>query len=288
MKTEYRNPGSPVGRLQRRHDVPRRRAGEARRAPGYRPRKGGHPVRPGHLDLRLVELDLAVDQLASASTTTSRRSRSCFSGCKHQFERKWNNSTGNAETKAFVPLPPGQRRLQFAGERRDRAADDRRVAARGTAACGDRSTTSTSGRRRIRRCSPRTSSSVPANRPPTTAYYALPALQPGTTYYWKIVSKTMAFVTERRTGLELHNRGHRVVAAARCRPPGPTPTSERSVPPAAPATPRRHSLSWEPAPTSGARPTPSTTSINRCAATAPSSRASRRFRTSPRGPRRAS
>ena len=29
---------------------------------------------------------------------------------------------------------------------------------------------------------------------PTTGYFGLPALQPGTTYYWKIVSKTMANV----------------------------------------------------------------------------------------------
>ena len=31
-----------------------------------------------------------------------------FTWFKANFERKWKNSTGNAETKAFVPLPPGK------------------------------------------------------------------------------------------------------------------------------------------------------------------------------------
>jgi len=115
-----------------------------------------------------------------------------FQWLQAQFDRKWNNSTGNSETKPFVPLPPG-------------APANKQPANNATAV-------------------PTTGVTLKwygglwgqlydvyfgtAPNPPLVAEnlelgpsqtltqfqsYALPALQPGTVYYWRIVSKTMAY-----------------------------------------------------------------------------------------------
>ncbi|HXI31894.1 MAG TPA: phospholipase D-like domain-containing protein [Vicinamibacterales bacterium] len=111
-----------------------------------------------------------------------------------QFERKWNNATGNVETKPFVPLPPDKPVYQSIAN-----------GAVGVATTGQAlvwyggpwahlydvylSTEPTAG------------TLVAADQPlgpsETTAEvqrFALPALTPGTTYYWKIVSKTAALL----------------------------------------------------------------------------------------------
>ena len=111
-----------------------------------------------------------------------------------QFERKWNNATGNVETKAFVPLPPDKPVYRSIAN-----------FAVGVATSGQAlvwyggpwahlydvylSTEPTAG------------TLVAADQPlgpsETTAEvqrFALPALTPGTTYYWKIVSKTAALL----------------------------------------------------------------------------------------------
>ena len=128
------------------------------------------------------------------STTCSRRKPWIYNWLEAQFNRKWNNETGYSETKPFVPLPP------------------------------DRPSTT---------CRPTAASRVPTTgvslsfyaglwahnydiyfgttpNPPLLEadkhlgpsqystdyrYYPLPQLQPGTVYYWKVVSKTMANVT---------------------------------------------------------------------------------------------
>jgi hypothetical protein len=107
-----------------------------------------------------------------------------------QFDRKWNNETGNAETKAFTPLPPGKPTnlspantigsvattgviLKWHGDYWSHkydvyfgtASDPPLVAA---------------------------NLELGASTPTTQKVYALPALQAGTTYFWRIVSKTMA------------------------------------------------------------------------------------------------
>jgi regulation of enolase protein 1 (concanavalin A-like superfamily) len=110
-----------------------------------------------------------------------------FDWFRTNFERKWNNSTGNIETVPFRPLPP-----------------DAPAYASPANGAGDVPTSGAS-----LRWNPGlwgwtadiyfgTSPSPPLLRADVSASpsevhsFALPALQPGTTYYWKIVSKTAA------------------------------------------------------------------------------------------------
>jgi phosphatidylserine/phosphatidylglycerophosphate/cardiolipin synthase-like enzyme len=109
-----------------------------------------------------------------------------FQWFRDQFERKWANLTGIAETKAFVPLPPdvpvyvspangatGQSltpSLKWKGGAWAHRAD----VYFGTAPDP-----------------PLWKSSITIS-PNTTKTLLLPTLQPGTTYYWRIVGKTMA------------------------------------------------------------------------------------------------
>ena len=111
-----------------------------------------------------------------------------FTWIKNNFLRKWYNKTGNIETKAFVPLAP--------------SAPVYVAPANGT-------TGVTAGAGRTISWKPGswahradvyfgTSATPPllaANvtvSPGTTRTYTLPTLAAGTTYYWKIVSRTMA------------------------------------------------------------------------------------------------
>ena len=118
-----------------------------------------------------------------------------FNWLTDQFERKWNNATGHAETKAFVPLPPGRAGLHRC----------RRTAPPASPTSGVALTWYGGLWAHIYDIYFGTTPNPPlldrqpaarARASSATDYrtYALPALQPGTTYYWKIVSKTMAFV----------------------------------------------------------------------------------------------
>ncbi len=113
-----------------------------------------------------------------------------FTYFRQQFVRKWNNKTGNTETTAFVPLPPDA--PVYVGP-------------------ANGATQSTSGVKLAWKPGYwahkadvyfGTSPDPPlvardfAVTPKTTAYYALPTLTPGRTYYWRIVSKTMANKTK--------------------------------------------------------------------------------------------
>lgn len=111
---------------------------------------------------------------------------SAFTYFRQQFLRKWNNKTGNIETTAFVPLPPDA--PVYVGP-------------------VNGGTVSTSGVKLAWKPGywahkadiyfgttpdpPLVARDVTVT-PKSTAYYALPTLTPGRTYYWKIVSKTMA------------------------------------------------------------------------------------------------
>jgi HKD family nuclease len=119
-----------------------------------------------------------------------------FQWFEDQFNRKWNNSTGNAETTAFVPLPPDAPAFRTPAN-----------AATGVA---------TSGQSLVWYGGPfahtydiyfgtdPTASALlaanqalgPSQSTTQTQSIALPTLQPGTTYYWKIVSKTAANLTK--------------------------------------------------------------------------------------------
>lgn len=110
-----------------------------------------------------------------------------FTWLKANFDRKWKNSTGNAETKPFVPLPP-----------------DKPVP---TAPANSATAQPVTGMYLTWKPGPwahradvyfGTSPTPPliaANvtvSPNTTKKYALPPLAAGQTYYWRIVSRTMA------------------------------------------------------------------------------------------------
>jgi phosphatidylserine/phosphatidylglycerophosphate/cardiolipin synthase-like enzyme len=110
-----------------------------------------------------------------------------FTWFKANFERKWKNSTGNAETKAFAPLPP-----------------DKPVYTVPTNLATGQPLTGLSltwkpgpwaHKADVYFGTTATPPLVAANvsvSPSTTKKYALPTLTAGRTYYWKIVSKTMA------------------------------------------------------------------------------------------------
>jgi phosphatidylserine/phosphatidylglycerophosphate/cardiolipin synthase-like enzyme len=117
-------------------------------------------------------------------------SSTVFEYFRQQFLRKWNNTTGHPETAWFVPLPPDK--PEYAGP-----------------AYG--SSRSTAGVKLTWRPGywahkadvyfgttpdpPLVARDVPVT-PKSTASYALPALSSGRTYYWRIVSKTMAGKTK--------------------------------------------------------------------------------------------
>ena len=114
-----------------------------------------------------------------------------FTWFQDNFDRKWGNLTGNAETKTFVPLPPD--------------APVYAAPANGATGVATGTTVSVSWkpgpwahRADVYFGTSSTPPLVAANvsvSPNTTKNYALPALSASTTYYWKIVSKTMAGMT---------------------------------------------------------------------------------------------
>ena len=281
-------PGSPVGRLQRGHDVPRRRAGEAGRAPGHRPREGGHPVRPGHLDHRLVELDVAVDQLAARAQLLHDAAVRVSVAARHSSSASGTTARATPRRRRSCRSRPVQPVYSLAGQRR-------RLRSRQPASCCTwngglwgqiydiyfGTTPNSAAARR----EPAARSQPNVHRLPQV-HAAVAAARHDVLLEDRVEDDGVRH--QRRTGLELHNRG---LGRWRRHAAGPLDgrrRRRRSASPAAPAIRRRHSRSTERARTSGERPTPSITCISRCPATAPSSRASRRFRTSPRGRRPAS
>jgi len=111
-----------------------------------------------------------------------------------QFERKWNNTTGNAETKPFVPLPPGTPVYATPINQATQQPTTGVVLKWNGGLWGQLydvyfgTTPNPLLVAADQQLGPSES---------TTDYltYALPPLQNNTTYYWKIVSKTMAYVT---------------------------------------------------------------------------------------------
>ena len=109
------------------------------------------------------------------------------------FNRKWTNGSGHTETKSFVPLPPD-------------APAYNAPASGATAVPTSGVTLSWNGGLWAHLYDiyfgttanpPLLAANVqlgPSQYSSDYKTYALPTLQPGTTYYWKIVSKTMAYV----------------------------------------------------------------------------------------------
>ena len=111
--------------------------------------------------------------------------------CRAQFTRKWANSAGFRETKPFVPLPPGTP-TYVAPASAAAAQPVSGLALRWSGGLWAHRYDIYFG----------TSSNPPliatdvALGPSQSSNdykkYALPPLRPGTTYYWRVVSKTMA------------------------------------------------------------------------------------------------
>jgi hypothetical protein len=111
-----------------------------------------------------------------------------FTWFRNNFNRKWANQTGNAETTAFVPLPPDVPAYV--------------APANGTAGISTTSAATISWkpgpwahRADIyfgESSSPPLLAASVSVSPNSTKTYTLPALSQGKTYYWKVVSKTIA------------------------------------------------------------------------------------------------
>ena len=111
-----------------------------------------------------------------------------------QFQRKWSNGAGYSETKPFIPLPPDAPIYSLP------ANNITGVATTGTSlafwgglwAHNYDIYFGTTPNPPLLEANRRLG---PSQSDTDYRYYPLPALLPGTTYYWKIVSKTMAFVS---------------------------------------------------------------------------------------------
>ena len=122
------------------------------------------------------------------------RKRWVFDWLTAQFERKWNNQTGYTETKPFVPLPPD------APSYNSPAAGQTGVPVNGAALAWAAGLWAHKYDIYFG-----TDPNPPLMLPDTQLgpsqssgdykVFTLPALRPGTTYYWRVVSKTMASKT---------------------------------------------------------------------------------------------
>ena len=158
-----------------------------------------------HQGLNHGKLVLLYDQVMSifgssnwttASTSSQqehnefRKDATVFEYFRQQFVRKWNNKTGNSETAWFTPLPPDAPSYVSPASGAKQSVSGVKLswkpgywAHKADVYFGTSSNP------------PLVARDVPVT-PKSTATYALPPLAPGQTYYWKIVSKTMANKTK--------------------------------------------------------------------------------------------
>lgn len=119
-----------------------------------------------------------------------RKDAATFEYFRQQFVRKWNNKTGNIETAWFTPLPPDAPVYVGPGNGTKQSLTGIKLtwkpgywAHKADIYFGTSSNP------------PLVARDVTVT-PKSTASYALPPLAAGRTYYWKIVSKTMANKTK--------------------------------------------------------------------------------------------
>ena len=119
-----------------------------------------------------------------------RKDPGLFEYFRQQFVRKWNNKTGNIETKWFTPLPPDAPAYVGPGNTSKQPPSSVKLSWKPGywAHKADVYFGTTPD-------PPLVARDVPVT-PKSTATYALPTLTAGRTYYWKIVSKTIANKTK--------------------------------------------------------------------------------------------
>ena len=111
-----------------------------------------------------------------------------------QFNRKWNNSGPSTETKAFVPLPP-DRPINAAPVNGAAAMSTTGVTLQWNAGLWAHKYDIYLGTSPTLTVTDRIATDLelgPSESPTAYRTFTTPALQPGITYYWQIVSKTMA------------------------------------------------------------------------------------------------
>src|SRR3954470_1005330 len=117
-----------------------------------------------------------------------------FSWLTAQFERKWNNLSGFAETKPFVPLPPDVPVYNSPANAAAGLAVDG-VTLSWNAGYWAHNYDIYFGTNPNPPLLLADRNLGPSQSSTDYRVVGLPTLQPGTTYYWKVVSKTMANVT---------------------------------------------------------------------------------------------
>ena len=110
-----------------------------------------------------------------------------------QFNRKWNNETGYSETKPFVPLPPTS--LCNLPANGGVAVPTTGLSLSFYAGLWAHNYDIYFGTTPNPPLLEADKHLGPSQYSTDYRYYALPQLQPGTVYYWKVVSKTMANLT---------------------------------------------------------------------------------------------
>jgi hypothetical protein len=191
-ETEYRNPD----RLWDAYNVDRMYAG------GVQVRFDGHQGIDHEKAVILYGTQMSIFGSSNWTSPSSDSQRehnafttkgAIFTWLVNQFERKWNNQTGYAETKPFVPLPPDAPSYVSPAN-----------GAAGTATTGLALTWYAGPWGQVYDVYFGTASNPPlleadkrlgpSQSSADYKTYALPALQTGTRYYWKIVARTMAGV----------------------------------------------------------------------------------------------
>lgn len=137
-----------------------------------------------------------------------------------QFERKWNNTAGN-ESTTFVPLPPDKPTILAPAD--GSVGIDRSLELKwdgGPWAHVYDIYFGTDPNPPLFAANQQLGPTDPA-APTVTQHWTVPLLQPGTTYYWRIVSKTMAGLTK--------NSGTVSFTTAGAAPPPPPPAGDATT-----------------------------------------------------------
>lgn len=126
-----------------------------------------------------------------------------FDWAQAQYERKWNNSAGFTETEPFVPLPPGKP-TSVSPANLATAQPTSGLTLKWNGGFWAHVYDVYFGTTANPPLYAENLALGPTQTPSDLKAYTIPvALAPGTTYYWKIVSKTMAYPRASREGIDV-------------------------------------------------------------------------------------